>query len=348
MEGKELIGNLLRGASAIVNRRLGWLTSPRFLWFGVTDQCNSRCSTCNIWRMTPCDKPLVAADVDRILRTAPFEKIEYIINSGGEPSMRSDLKQILHMEYKTKPKARIQLSTNGILAECVLDVVGFMVEENGIGLDVGISLDGIGEKHDVVRGVKGNFEAVDWLLHELKEMQKKHDLNITVGSTLTVQTAENYRELLEYSRKMGVPFMFHWFNQSNFYGNMKKKENNGSDMESVVEASMPCSLYRDMWIQSLETGKIPRFRCFALNSFMVLKCNGDIAPCLSLWNSVAGNIRDEKYPSCVWHSERAKAIRKVVKNCSGCLNSWGVNWSLRTSYIPLLVHEVKRRLRNAN
>jgi len=343
-----MIRNLLRGVSAITNNRLGWLTSPRFLWFGVTDRCNSRCSTCNIWRMKPCDKTLTSANILRILSQAPFEKLEYIINSGGEPSLRSDLKNILRNEYEACPKARIQLSTNGILAERILDVVGFMVEENGIGLDVGISLDGIGEKHDLVRGVKGNFEAVDWLIHELNVLRKKHDLNVTVGSTLTSQTAKNYRELLEYSKRMGVPFMFHWFNQSSFYGNMRDKEPDGYDLKDGVESSMPCSLYRDMWVQSLVTGKIPRFRCFALNSFMVLKCNGDVAPCLSLWDSVVGNMRTEKYPSCVWHSEKAKAARKVVKNCSGCLNSWGVNWSLRTSYLPLLTYEAKRRLRDAH
>ena len=320
----------------------------RFLWFGVTDRCNSRCSTCNIWRMKPSANPLSSEEVYRILRSSPFQKLEYIINSGGEPSLRSDLKQILLAEHEARSKARIQLSTNGILADKVLDVVGFMVEENGIGLDVGISLDGIGEKHDVVRGVKGNFDAVNWLIHELKPLREKYDLNVTVGSTLTVQTAKNYRELLEYSKRMDIPFMFHWFNQSNFYGNMREKEFDGCDLKAVVESSMPCNLYRDMWVQSLESGKIPRFRCFALNSFLVLKCNGDVAPCLSLWDSVAGNMRDEKYPSCVWHSERAKTIRKVVKNCSGCLNSWGVNWSLRTSYIPLLEYEAKRRLRNAD
>ncbi len=342
---RSVASNMFNGTRASFCRSLNVAVKPRFLWFGVTDLCNSRCATCNIWRMSPCPNPLSPLDLEKILSDPLWNCVEYVINSGGEPSLRSDLKQILHIEHEKLPGARLQLSTNGILVERILDAVGYVIEELGCPIDVGVSLDGVGKSHDVVRGVPGNFERVDQLLHELSIIRKIHPdlLNVTVGSTLTDQTVRSSGELVSYAKRLNIPFMFHWFNQSSFYGNTNEKNLASSIARNAIESTMPCSLYRDMWVQSLHTGKIPTFNCFALYSFLVLKCNGDIAPCLSLWDTVVGNMRDSP-PSKVWSNRRAQNARKIVKGCSGCLNSWGVSWSLRTTYYPELFHKTKRRL----
>jgi MoaA/NifB/PqqE/SkfB family radical SAM enzyme len=96
-----------------------------------------------------------------------------------------------------------------------------------------------------------------------------------------------------------------------------------------------------MWLDELN-GVKPKFRCFALNHFAILKCNGEIAPCLSLWDKTIGTIRDSS-PTKLWHNEKARVLRKTIRQCSGCLNSWGVNWSISAAYFPSLFNKLKKK-----
>jgi MoaA/NifB/PqqE/SkfB family radical SAM enzyme len=333
-------GKMCKGIYAQQRINNGFLT-PKYLWFEVTDLCNSRCEYCNIYKKPPTKNPLTPKETKRILSSPLFQNVQYIIHSGGEPTVRSDLLEILLAQHEALPTATIQLSTNGLLPERAIAAVSELQRRN-IPVEVGISLDGVGEAHDSIRGVKGNFQKVDYLVKELLKMKAA----VSLGSTLTNKNLENNLKAKEYSQSLNVPFMWHWFNQSGFYGNeqsdraqnYKKTE----EMIHAVKTTTPPGLYRDMWINELN-GVKPKFKCFALNTFAVLKCNGDIAPCLSMWNNTIGTVRDED-PAKVWSSKQAKQVRKSIKNCEGCLNSWGACWSLSTSYYPNLFHKIKENI----
>jgi len=272
-----------------------------------------------------------------------FKNVKYVINSGGEPTL-TDLLRVLVDEKTCLPKATLQISSNGILATKLLEIIKKFLSFNRR-LDVGLSLDGIGCSHDVYRGSKGNFEKVDWLLKNLKAL-KNPLLNVTVGSTLTEYTVKHAEALSKYAKKMDVPFMWHWFNKSDFYGNQKVPDQQHEQFKNAILNVMPPSLYRDMWIKTLETKFIPHFKCYALRTFCVLKCNGDIAPCLSMWNESIGNVKDAD-PMEIWNSQRAKEVRDKIAKCEGCLNNWSVSWSLQ-SYLfkyPLYWWKTKQILK---
>jgi MoaA/NifB/PqqE/SkfB family radical SAM enzyme len=96
-----------------------------------------------------------------------------------------------------------------------------------------------------------------------------------------------------------------------------------------IVRSLPCDFLNTKWLNWLE-GKSIKFPCFALFTFCALKCNGDIVPCLSLWDEKIGNVKEQE-PLSFWHSPEAKKARGVVKRCQGCLNSWGMGWSVNSS-----------------
>jgi MoaA/NifB/PqqE/SkfB family radical SAM enzyme len=238
-------------------------------------------------------------------------------------------------EHKALPKAKIQISTNGLLPERAIKAARYALQNN-INIDVGTSLDGIGEKHDFARGVSGSFEKTDKMLQEMIKLQNeygKERIDISFGFTLTDYTASSLKEVTEYSKKRGVPFLVQWFNRSSFYNNEDK---DGLDKRTEQKAvrSLPFSIVREMWLRWLN-GKSIKFPCFAMYTFCVLKCNGDISPCLSLWDVNAGNVR-EKSPTQIWLSHEAREARKTVKDCQGCLNSWGTGWSfMNNCYIHM-------------
>lgn len=344
MVGASLMWKSLRGVGYgtknIIYRAIDKHLRPRWLWFEVTDRCNSRCIFCDIWRKQPTKDVLSPQEVEKILSDPLFRDVRYIMNSGGEPTLRRDLKEIILAEHRALPKARIQLSTNGLLPERVIDVVKFAVQ-HGIGIDVGVSLDGIGEKHDLVRGVKGNFEKVDWLLNELIMLQKeyKDKISITIGFTLTDLTLPSLEDVRTYAQKLGVELLMQWYNQSSFYGNIGKNLSTNKELMVKAVQSLPPSILREMWLRWLD-GKSIKFQCFAMYTFCVLKCNGNICPCLSLWDIEVGNVR-ESSPTQVWYSGNAKRARKIVKSCQGCLNSWSTGWSFESSFYPYILYYIK-------
>ena len=206
-----------------------------------------------------------------------------------------------------------------------------------VGIDIGISLDGVDQEHDRIRGVKGNFEKVDKLITDILELRKEapNYINVAIGTTLVDETIENYNSVRDYATSRGLTHVVAWYNNAEYYGAIpKEKELHKQEVKEIVE-SLPKTLTNRKWSKWLD-GKPIKFDCFALYTFALLRSNGNIAPCLTYASKSIGNVREES-PTEIWKSERAKRIRReLVKPCKGCLNDWATNWSFQSSVFPYL------------
>jgi len=326
----------------LIFRALGIPLKPRWVVLMTTDRCNSRCSHCNIWREKKVDKILTPQEIERIFSDKLFENVKYVLCTGGESTTRDDIEEVFLALHRAIPKATLQLSTNAILPERTIKLVDTAMK-NGINLDVGVSLDGIGEVHDKIRGIPGNFQKADWLLHKLVELRdnKYHNrLSIAAGIVVSDLTADTFYEVREYAKKLNILLVEAWYNSSSFYSNQNDKDKTKT-MNKLIEIikSQPPSLLQEKWLGYL-AGKSLKFPCFAMNTFCVIKCNGDVAPCLSLWDMKGGNMRDNP-PSEVWKSLQMKKVRKNIKKCEGCLNSWGAGWSFENAYYQVLLYYLR-------
>jgi len=322
------------GIKNLILRSTTGLLKPTRIVYMVTDRCNSRCVHCNIWQQKSVKNPLTPKEIEQVLSDELFRDVKYVLCTGGEPSIRNDLQDIILSIHRALPKAAIQLSTNALLPDRVIEVVKTAIKHN-IRFDVGVSLDGIGEEHDKIRGVKDNFERADRLIHELVELRKSDNnkLRISAGIVLSDLTLHSLPEVRLYVKRLNVDLTEAWYNEASFYDNIGKNVFSNQLIEAVK--LQPPSPLQEAWLKALR-GKSIKFPCFAMYTFCVLKCNGDIAPCLNLFDMKAGNIR-EKSPTDIWHSYKMKKVRKIVKNCQGCLNSWGAPWSFGSSYYPILL-----------
>jgi MoaA/NifB/PqqE/SkfB family radical SAM enzyme len=326
--------NLYHGIATSISYSFGVVLNPRWLWIALTDRCNSRCEICSIWKNKYHVDLLTSLELRNILSNPLFSDVRQILNAGGEPTLRRDLTDVLVAEHKALPKAAIQLSTNGLLPKKIIEVAGEMRRLN-VDFSVGIPLEGLGPEHDRIRGVPGNFEKTASLIKSLRLMNVK----VGLGAVLTEKNLEANIHAKNFADQIGIPLAFQYFDRSDFYGN-KDMENDCLNTEEAVRM-MPDTLYRKMWLDKLRHVQ-PRFKCFALNTFAMLKCNGDLVPCLSFWNNVVGNIKLEN-PTSVWNSPQAKSVRRMVRQCGGCLNSCGAGWSLGSLYYPNLIYRLKRR-----
>jgi MoaA/NifB/PqqE/SkfB family radical SAM enzyme len=150
-----------------IYRKTGFLkTLPISLTVSITNVCNSRCQTCNIWKLYPKDKELKK---EKELELWEYEKIFSNLGknifwytlSGGEPLIRKDVVDIADLMKKHNDPKILIIPTNAIQTDKILtrlkEILKIMGDSSVI---INLSLDGIGKRHDEIRGVSGNFDKL--------------------------------------------------------------------------------------------------------------------------------------------------------------------------------------------
>jgi len=178
-------------------RRFGWpQIKPFSVVISVSYRCNSKCRTCDVWRKPNDD--LTLAEWDKVfasLGTSPF----YMTFTGGEPFLRGDLDDLVISAYKHCKPEVITIPTNGMLTERVLEKVARMCREcptSSIGIN--LSLDGIGDEHDDIRGVEGNWKLSMETWQRLKELQKEYkNLVLTVHTVISRFNVHRFKQIQE-------------------------------------------------------------------------------------------------------------------------------------------------------
>lgn len=129
---------------------------PISLTFSVTYRCNSRCKTCNVWKKRTNEFALDEYEKTfESLGSVPY----MLVLSGGEPFLRDDIVEICHSAYDNCRPGIITIPTNGILHDKIPDMVSEIAGScPDTQIVINLSIDGIEEKHNEIRGVKGNFE----------------------------------------------------------------------------------------------------------------------------------------------------------------------------------------------
>ncbi len=311
-----------------------------YIVYEITDECNSRCKHCNIWKMQPGGDSLTSKEIERVFGSGCFKDVRELIVTGGEPVLRPDIEEnLLAVQKHIRPDALVSFSTNGLLPERVLGTVERCLE-SGMNMVVGVSLDGIGKHHDTVRGVKGNFEKVDYLLKKLLELRKKRgNLSVTVGYTLAPWTFENLEEVRIYAKSCGMNFLPQMYEEFAYYGNTDRKKGvYTGEMFDAVKA-FPESFQKEVILKGMRNESL-RYRCASMRNFFLMRCNGDVSPCLKFGDIRVGNLREEPFHE-IWNGPRAKDARELVDKCAGCSNTWATGWSMRY-WVPPFVKTLSK------
>jgi len=203
-------------------RSLRYLFSPRpwpiempvVVQFPVNDICDSKCQMCNIWQQHR-DREITVEQARQLYSSPLFREVVAVGLNGGEPTLRRDLADLGAMLFDTLPSLRqVSLITNGLHAQRAIERIGELgeaVRTRGGKLDVMVSLDGVGDVHDRVRGVPGNFDQAV----EVLDFLRTHPglASIRVGCTVITENAYHLHDLLDFCRardtyvkyRLGVP-----------------------------------------------------------------------------------------------------------------------------------------------
>ena len=142
-----------------------WLRArrrPVSLNFEVTMRCNARCGFCDYWK-TPADaKDAEIAEFGAIARHFSPMLVTF---TGGEPTLRKDLEQIVASVRKSVRFTYVQLITHGgmLSLERALSLWNAGVDQ------FNISLDYLDERHDQARGIPGLTERILALVPRMRD-----------------------------------------------------------------------------------------------------------------------------------------------------------------------------------
>ncbi|MDX1523028.1 MAG: radical SAM protein, partial [Anaerolineae bacterium] len=164
-------------------RKFGWPTMlPFSIVVSVSYRCNSKCKTCDVWRKPNDDMTLEEWD-------KTFAKIGpgplYFTFTGGEPFMRKDTADIALSAYTHCRPSVITIPTNGILTKQILDQVDRLCAgAPTANIGINLSLDEVGERHDEIRMVPGNWKKAMKTWAVLKDLQKVHKNLVLTNHTV--------------------------------------------------------------------------------------------------------------------------------------------------------------------
>jgi MoaA/NifB/PqqE/SkfB family radical SAM enzyme len=114
-------------------------------------RCNCRCVMCDIWK-TDSTLEISAAELERHAEDIARLRVEWVVFSGGEPLMHSDLFRLCR--FLRGRNIRTTLLSTGLLIERHADQIVDCLD------DVNVSLDGPPEAHDAIRRVPGAFNLL--------------------------------------------------------------------------------------------------------------------------------------------------------------------------------------------
>ncbi len=173
--------------------------------FDVTFRCNSRCRTCFNWKNTDSVKKdeLTLAEIEKISKSMP--KFLWFLASGGEPFLREDLPEICEIFYRNNRVKHFSIPTNSLLPSVVKNNLEKILQKcPEASVNLVLSLDGIGGKHDEARGVKGNFEKFLKTFSLVKPLREKHpNLSVKVHTVITNKNYKDLDEIISYVKKLG-------------------------------------------------------------------------------------------------------------------------------------------------
>lgn len=183
------------------------ITAVRQISYLVNHRCNSRCKMCDIWKNNLRDE-LSAQELKDYLSNPYFHFVETFLLTGGEPSLSQNLPQYALAVSEALPHLRsFSINVNGLLPELTYGMASQIREilsEKGVSFFVGVSVDGIREVHDSIRGVPGAYERAFSLVKRLKE----NGFDVQVSATVMKDNLWYLDEFLSLLQSMGIEAMF--------------------------------------------------------------------------------------------------------------------------------------------
>ena len=308
---------------------------PTFVNFSISNRCNARCKMCDIWRYNSDDKK--GKDLMQIFSNPILRNVESLGITGGEPFIRSDLVDIVRAATVGMKKIKfIGITTNGFNSDRIrrfLNKICEILEPLDIILNVTVSVDGLENIHDLVRGIPNVWLKVERTIDILKE-EFSDKLELRVAATVIKQNSsyESLCALDDYMRHRRIPIIYRMavFVERIFNNKLIEKNALVSLSDEARQLSMfiddrllngvnSRTQYYEMINEFLNKRINERkIKCMEMRDGGMLDSSGDLFVC-SVSGEKIGNLLTDSSDKLAY--ELGKKRKKVrIEVCSSCFH----------------------------
>ena len=336
----------------------GFLFTPRpkFICFPITFRCNSRCQMCNMWQTPDTVDEIDLSKIEEVFSNRLFQKVEDVVLHGGEPTLRKDIKNIYEIVVRSCPKLEnITSSTNGLSPKLVdkrVNEILSAVDPHKVKLTFTVSIDGLKDSHEKIRGIKGGFDRAIESVEVLKKIQAVHPINVQIITVIQPQNIDDLEEIENLARDYDVGLIFQPLMIDTFYSNSASDPRltfSDAQLEKYrqfikkkfIPAKDPKSLYWKNFLDMMAGGKrtVP---CAYDRYVLSLYPTGDVLPCATENWFLFGSVY-EKGIDDIWFSAKAKEIRKQMRKrvCPSCSFYCGAEYALKKEFFTYFSYYLK-------
>lgn len=257
-------------------------------WLHVTNACNLRCTYCYVNKTDEAmDEATGRSAIDAIFRSARLHhfkgvKLKY---AGGEATLNFELVRTLHryakslaVEYGLEFQDAV-LSNGVALSNTMLD----FIRDNGINLM--ISLDGVGAAHDAQRvfsNGKGSFKIVAWSINRALARGVRPHLSITV----TGNSVDGVAQAVTFALDRDLRFNLNFYRENDYSKSQADLQAEDERLIAamkaafkVIEERLPQQSLISALVDRSNFGGSHTRTCGAGHNYMVVDHNGGMTRC---------------------------------------------------------------------
>lgn len=282
----------------------------------VTYRCNARCSMCSRYKAPSKKEEEISIETIKKLPKMDFTNI-----TGGEPFIRTDLKDIVRELYKKSN--RIVISTNGFFTDRIVDLCKEFPK-----IGIRISIEGLEKTNNEIRGLDNGFQRGYGTLKQLMKMGMK---DIGFGMTVQDKNAQDLVSLYQLSNEMGLEFATASLHNSFYFVEAKNIIHDRSTVaqsfenliNELLDSNSPKKWFRAYFNHGLINyiyGQKRLLPCDMSFDTFFIDPYGDVMPCNGTeGKEVMGNLNEMSWDD-LWNSSQAEEVRKKVRHCKR--NCW--------------------------
>jgi sulfatase maturation enzyme AslB (radical SAM superfamily) len=307
---------------------------------------------CNNWKWGDRKSDMTLPQLEPVMDHPFWGAVENLNISGGEPTTRNDLPEMVELFHRHLPRLRkIGINTTGLTPHRAIPMLTRIVEfcaSKGILISIRVSLDGIGDVHNQVRDVKRGFDKASQTIEAMQALSKTHDnFQFGIASTIFATNMEDAENILAWARAKGLDVVFNMlrFTDAMLHNKaleekigfrereeqfMRKFFLDRVSEESVLSGQSFMYLhYADM----IANGYHRTMPCPFQSQGLLLNPNGDLHYCEN--SQKLGNVLDDAAEALYFKAE-SLAHRQDLKEkvCPTCLSPCQVNVGAMKQFVP--------------
>lgn len=311
---------------------------PKVIQLPITYNCNSKCIMCNIWKMDHSNE-MTVEEFATFMKDDIFKEVEAVGINGGEPSLVPNLPEYIK-EVLSLPKLKfLNIISHGFSQKPLLkslEEIYKMSKDKKINFHVLISLDGVREIHNTVRGKTNVFEKTSSTIDEIMKNQHKYCDSLELGCTIVKQNINYLVELDTYAKMKNYNLKFRLGIENKRIESDKLK-----DQYSVIYSPLKQSAKEFFHYQMSQTKDFAnRFKYYAIFSWLnsekpkrILGCmwkeegitldaRGELYYCAVASNRL-GSLRKEKGEKIFFDDKNIEYRKSIINNsCDGCIHDY--------------------------